>query len=136
MKKLILVSFLLISSKLLAFKQIEVITIKKYPSYVEVTVTMRFQVPAALMSAGVPVSNASSIVSTYGNYSVDTISVTPFYVVTKTETISFVPTTLAAFKSALISKYNSINTQVQNLSLTVYDSIVRAYWDGSNWVAQ
>lgn len=133
MKKLLLSLLLLLSINCFAYKQIEITSIKKFATYIEVGITMRFPVPSSLLSGGVPLANASQIVASYGSYTIDSIATTPFVVVTHTETISFIPSTAAAFKAAVIAKYNDIATQLSAIVLKNYDTYVGASWDGATW---
>ena len=135
MKKILIVLMILVSTNLFAYKQIEIMGIKRNNSYVEVTVTMRFPYPAALIKAGVPLANAAAVLATYGNYVVDTTDVNHI-AYTLVVPISIADPTLKQVQDACITSWTTQNTALNGIVLKPYDVYIYSYYDGSSWITK
>lgn len=116
-------------------KQIEIVSLKKYDSYSEISYKMRFELPVVFGTKDIPIKGLSAIIqSINGGYNIEEGGVEGS-VITYTNLISLdLSTTLPQIKSKLINQYGSIRSKLDNLSIKPIDTISGLSYDGTNWI--
>lgn len=115
--------------------QIQVISIKRNLTSYDFTYKMWFVLPAIYGTGAAPIKGLSSIVESYPD-GFDTEVIPPDgTLITYMETVGLLlNVTLAQIKSQLQSKYATIRTKLDSLTLSPADSIIGLSYDGTNWV--
>src|SRR5574343_116244 len=117
-------------------KAIEITNINREPTYREISYTMRFPVPPALLLNGVPYKGIANIVRTY-DYTIEQEVIggntTTYIVKSDAFSLTGIPT-LNSFKTAIVAKYNAAATVIANINLKPFDTLLSGYYDGSTWI--
>lgn len=114
--------------------QIQTISIKRNPSYLDFTYKMSFVLPAVYGNGATPIKGLSIILASYPDGFSSEIVSPDGTVLTFTETLGIPLTaTLAQIKTQLIAKYSTIRNKLDSLTLTSYDTIAGLSYDGTNW---
>ena len=114
-------------------KRIEITSLNKQDSYIEIGYSMYFDIPASLKVNGVVKSNAEQTLKGKGNYSIYDDNGTK-YIKYSNVVSPVLPVALNQIKTAAVNQWNNINTQIQNLTLSGYDEVVGLIWDGATWI--
>lgn len=120
--------------------RIEIISITQAVTHFEVAYNMYFDIPSAYAPGGIPIANIDKVVPTFsekpgaptGNYSVATIPAGKVIVYNNSES-AINGTTLAQAKTALVAKFNVVQSFLNTLVLSPIDQAAGAMWDGTTW---
>ena len=116
---------------------IQITGTKRYDAqnYAEVSYKMTFTLPAIWGTGASPIAGLSIIVASFPDgFSTEVIAITGT-VVTFSNTVSVpITVTLNQIKNGLITKYNSIRTQLDGLTLKTWDQVAGLTYDGTNWI--
>lgn len=116
--------------------QIQTINAKRYSSYTDLTYKMYFVLPAIYGTGASPIKGLNIILSSYPDGFSSEIISPDGTVIIFSETVGVpITATLAQIKTQLISKYSSIRTKLDSLTLTAYDTIAGLSYDGTNWAS-
>lgn len=118
--------------------QIEILGIRKYPSYKEVSYKMRFTLPAAYGTGQNPINNLTAIVGSWPSPNYFAVEVLPVdgTVITyiKTDSVNSAAT-VGQIQTSLTTFYSSIRTNLDSLVVSPDETLAGLVWNGSAWVA-
>ena len=114
--------------------QIQIINLKRYDSYAEVSYKMTFVLPAIYGTGATPIAGLSTIISSFPEgYSTEVIPVDGTVITySKTSSINLAAT-LVQIQSALESFYNTIRTSLDAITLSPQDNIAGLSYNGTIW---
>lgn len=135
MKKILLtISAFLISLSLFAqMTQIQITSVRRYPSYAEAAYKMRFTLPSQFGTGANPIDGLSAIVASYPGYGLETIPATGTVITYSDQQAIPVGTTLSQIKTFLQTQYTAIQSQITSFALSSYDSLSGLKYNGTTW---
>lgn len=115
--------------------QIQIINLRKYDVYTEISYKLTFVLPAIYGSGANPIAGLSAIVSSLGDgYSLEVIPVDGTVITySKISSISSAATQ-GQIQTSLVSLYTTIRTALDALILSPYDTLAGLIYNGSSWV--
>ena len=114
--------------------QIQTISVKRNPTYLDFTYKMWFVLPAIYGTGAAPIKGLSTILASYPDGFGSEIIAPDGTLITFSETFGIPLTvTLAQIKTQLQNRYTQIRTKLDSLILTPYDTIAGLSFDGTNW---
>lgn len=117
-------------------------SVKKFPSYVEIVSTMRFDFPAVFIKSGKPIVALKTILDSfqegYGlEYNKETPPVAVCIIKSERQSVKTdVKDILIAIENELIARHTELKNKLDNIELTAFDTIAGLTWDGTTWSEQ
>lgn len=116
-------------------KQIEIQSIRRQDSYIEISVKMTFTLPTIFGTGTDPIDGVNAIVSSYPDGFYTELLVPEGTVIGYSQLISLdLDVTVNQIKNKLESRYSNIRSKLDSLVLKPLDLLVGLSYDGTNWV--